>query len=376
VTPELTAVAAAKINLALRVGPRRADGYHPLNSLFHSVDLVERVTVTASAAGGDELAVSGLQADAVPLDQTNLTLRAAELLRGRFGPLSPVYLRIDKAIPVAGGLAGGSADGAAALVVLNAWWGLGLSRLQLVELAAELGSDVPFAVLGAGLANPAVADGVSGLVPGPALTLPQRDALSTPPVSDPTAGLPSQRGNGVGARFEADPAAPQACAGGNALGRGRGEDLRPVQSAGTFEWVLVTSADGLSTPEVFARFDAMGAARGLTEPPDVPEALLAGLAAGDPWRVGAHLVNDLQPAAFALRPQLADTIECALAEGACGALVSGSGPTVACLTDSAAAAEALRATLTERLSSTHPPAAILRAAGPFPSGQATLRAAP
>ncbi|MDR2374354.1 MAG: 4-(cytidine 5'-diphospho)-2-C-methyl-D-erythritol kinase [Bifidobacteriaceae bacterium] len=303
----VVATAPAKINLALRVGPRRADGYHPLNSLFHAVDLVERVTVGPALAGGDELSVSGRGAGSVPLDQTNLVWRAAALARregGRRG--DPVRLRIDKAIPVAGGLAGGSADAAAALVALNRFWGLGLAGARLIELAAELGSDVPFAVLG-----------------------------------------------------------------GNAIGQGRGETLRPLAAAapgtaGALEWVLVTSGEGMSTPAVFAHFDALGLAAGRSEPPPIPPGLLAGLAAGDPSLVGANLVNDLQPAALDLRPDLGHVIGQALAAGAVGAVVSGSGPTLACLAESAPAADALARDLAARLAGTHPPGSILRAAGPAP----------
>ncbi|MDR1441172.1 MAG: 4-(cytidine 5'-diphospho)-2-C-methyl-D-erythritol kinase [Bifidobacteriaceae bacterium] len=321
----VTAVAPAKINLALRVGPRRDDGYHPLNSLFHAVDLLERVTVEATSCTGngdldggiglsglpgsradsetgdrrDQLEVSGLQAAAVPVDSTNLALRAAALLRDRYGPFPPVRLRIAKAIPVAGGLAGGSADAAAALMALNTWWKLGLTRAELAKLGAELGSDVPFAIHG-----------------------------------------------------------------GSALGRGRGEDLSPAGSSGSLEWVLVTSAQGLSTPAVFARFDAINGASGCSSPPPIPPALLTGLAAGEPAVIGANLVNDLQRPAFSLRPELAATIDAALDAGACGAILSGSGPTVACLASSADAAKALAGRLASRVAPGCEPGGILRATGP------------
>jgi 4-diphosphocytidyl-2-C-methyl-D-erythritol kinase len=361
VAPEVTALAPAKINLALRVGARRPDGYHPLISLFHAVDLMERVTVRAASsvvqsdpfapnssgdqtgqsgfansgdwagcrASLDELVVTGRDAAAVPLDSSNLVLRAADLLRRECGWRAPVRFEIAKAIPVAGGLAGGSADGAAALVALNAHWGLGLSRSRLIELAAELGSDVPFSVLG-----------------------------------------------------------------GNAIGRGRGEALSPVPAAATaplvLDWVLITSAAGLSTPAVFARFDALESpcpqgheARDPahfsklrpptdpTAPPPIPPALLEGLSSCNRQLIGAHLVNDLQPAAFSLRPDLAGLVRAALEAGALGAIVSGSGPTVAALAESADHAASLVRSFSRTLA--RPIAArsiqLLRASGPAPGSQ-------
>ncbi|MDR1117867.1 MAG: 4-(cytidine 5'-diphospho)-2-C-methyl-D-erythritol kinase [Bifidobacteriaceae bacterium] len=353
--------APAKINLALRVGARRADGFHPLNTLFHAVDLWEQVTVLSlwqprganngdhsepapaggpydravvagrgaaavptgavpaglgdgagggglepgsprgwrGQASGDQVTVTGRGAAAVPTGWDNLALRAAALLRRVGGPLprlvlAPVRLEIAKAIPVAGGLAGGSADAAAALLALNQLWGLGLGQDCLVGLAAELGSDVPFAVRG-----------------------------------------------------------------GNCAGQGRGERLETLASGGPLHWVLATSRSGLSTPAVFREFDALTPGRA-PEPPPVPAALVEGLRRGDPEMVGDHLVNDLEPAAFALRPELEGLVRAALEAGACGAVVSGSGPTVACL----AAGQAGAAALAGRLAKVHTAGEILLASGP------------
>ncbi|MEU4352564.1 4-(cytidine 5'-diphospho)-2-C-methyl-D-erythritol kinase [Streptomyces sp. NPDC023838] len=136
----------AKVNVQLAVGPARPDGFHDLANVFLAVGLYDEVT----AAPADELTItcSGPDADKVPLDRTNLAARAAELLAARYGRSPDVHLHIAKDIPVAGGMAGGSADGAAALVACDALWGTGASRAELLDLCAELGSDVPFSLVG------------------------------------------------------------------------------------------------------------------------------------------------------------------------------------------------------------------------------------
>lgn len=137
--------APAKINLALRVGPVRPDGYHELATVFHAVSLYD--DLSARPARDIELEVVGAT-DGVPMDGRNLAVRAARLLAERTGVVAGARLRITKRIPVAAGLAGGSADAAATLVACDALWRTGLTRERLRDLAAELGSDVPFAVLG------------------------------------------------------------------------------------------------------------------------------------------------------------------------------------------------------------------------------------
>jgi len=136
----------AKVNLELMVGPRRADGFHHLATVFHAVGLHDDVCVEAADEWG--VTVNGPQADLVPTDDTNLAMRAARLLAREAGIDSPVHLTIDKEIPVAGGMAGGSADAAGALVACDALWGVGSTKGALEDLAAELGSDVPFALTG------------------------------------------------------------------------------------------------------------------------------------------------------------------------------------------------------------------------------------
>lgn len=138
--------APAKINLALTVGRLRPDGYHDLTTVYSAVSLTDELVATPA----DALSVhtTGEGADAVADDASNLAWRAAELLARRTGRPPAVRLQIRKAIPVAGGCAGGSADAAAALVACDVLWGTGLSRERLAELAAQLGSDVPFALHG------------------------------------------------------------------------------------------------------------------------------------------------------------------------------------------------------------------------------------
>lgn len=143
----------AKINLCLGVGPVREDGFHPLATVYQAVDVYDEVK--ASAVVGETLTVTvhfdgdrGIEAAAVPEDDNNLAIGAAKLLRQKTGTAAGAALAIRKVIPVAGGMAGGSADAAAALVACNELWGTGLTRGELEIIAAELGSDVPFLIHG------------------------------------------------------------------------------------------------------------------------------------------------------------------------------------------------------------------------------------
>jgi 4-diphosphocytidyl-2-C-methyl-D-erythritol kinase len=136
----------AKVNVQLAVGAARPDGFHDLANVFLAVGLYDEVTVTPA----DELRVTcaGPDADQVPLDRTNLAARAAVALAERYDRSPAVHIHIAKDIPVAGGMAGGSADGAGALVACDALWGTGASRAELLDICAELGSDVPFSLVG------------------------------------------------------------------------------------------------------------------------------------------------------------------------------------------------------------------------------------
>ncbi len=146
----VTARAPGKVNIQLSVGRLRPDGYHPLASVFHAVALVEEVTVAAGEPGsGIVLEVTGPQSDEVPRDEGNLVWRAAEALAAELDrPAPDLRVGIAKGVPVAGGMAGGSADCAAALVALNDLWGAGLDRAALARIGLTLGSDVPFSLLG------------------------------------------------------------------------------------------------------------------------------------------------------------------------------------------------------------------------------------
>jgi 4-diphosphocytidyl-2-C-methyl-D-erythritol kinase len=294
--------APAKINLALCVGPSRRDGYHPLATVYQAVSLYDEVH--AAWAEPDEFAVtvSGEGADLVPTDETNLALRAARLLArdyGQGGSLGAL-LSIKKAIPVAGGLAGGSADAAAALLACAVLWDLDVGSDELTPLAAELGSDVPFALLGG-------------------------------------TALGSGRGEHV---------VP-------VLARGGYHWVLAFGHHG-----LSTPAVYRRHDEQGARKAGL---RGRGGPAfEVPPALMNALRSGDPVALGAALVNDLQPAALDLQPRLRQVLEAGLEHGAVGALVSGSGPTCAFL----AANEAAAVDLSVALSADGQCRAVRRATGP------------
>ena len=291
----------AKVNLQLAVGPLRPDGYHDLVTVFHAVSLFDEVTV--EPAGRDGVTVTGEGADRVPAGRDNLALRAAAALRAavrdRSGGPGRVHVTIAKKIPVAAGLAGGSADAAAALVACNELWGSGLTQQQLLEIAATVGSDVAFALLG----GTAVGRG-RGEQLTPALApatqyhwvLALADAqLSTP---DVYAALDRLRAQGPPERRVVPP-------NGGSGGTGRRQSPRTGGPRG-------------------------GDPREITQPPreiTLDSALMSALRSGDARLVGSRLSNDLQQAAVSLFPALRKTLTAGLELGALGALVSGSGPT-------------------------------------------------
>ena len=256
----------AKVNLQLSVGPREADGFHNLVSVFQAISIFDDVTVSRGAPGsGISISVSGEQTHGVPADASNLAVKAAQLMINRFDIDADLQIDVKKSIPVAGGMAGGSADAAATLVALDALFQLELSREELHRLGSELGSDVPFMI-----------------------------------------------------------------SGGTAVGQGRGDQLTAALSRGTYHWVLALSSVGLSTPAVYAECDRMRAELEIA-PPQVSDALMQSLLAADAQAVGRALTNDLQSAACSLRPALSLVLEVGRDYGALGAIVSGSGPTVAFL---------------------------------------------
>ncbi len=145
-TGSVTVRVPGKVNLHLAVGDRREDGYHELTTVFHAVSLLDEVTVRNADVLSLELVGEG--ADKLPTDERNLAWQAAELMAEHVGRAPDVSIMIDKTIPVAGGMAGGSADAAAVLVAMNSLWELNVPRRDLRVLAAQLGSDVPFALHG------------------------------------------------------------------------------------------------------------------------------------------------------------------------------------------------------------------------------------
>jgi dimethyladenosine transferase len=327
---DVSVSAPGKVNLFLALGAARPDGYHPLNTIFAQIGLSETVTVSplkslattapqpastapvssassaparadsASAAaqpapsatavpaqpglvpaaqtGGPRIELALTRPDSnVPLDHTNLAYRAAQAVAqqaAQRGLATPdVHILLDKAVPVAGGMAGGSADAAATLKACNEFWQVGLSLEELAHLGAQLGADVPFGLYG-----------------------------------------------------------------GVALGTGRGDLIEPLKAApGPYYWTFALQDEGLSTAAVFKHFDATVQAPPAADMP--PEQLLAALEAGDVAEVSRHIRNDLQATAIDLRPELGQLIDLAERAGALGAMVSGSGPTVAALSSSRAAAE-------------------------------------
>ena len=259
----VTVTVPAKVNLQLGVGPLRADGYHELVTIFHAVDLVDRVV--ARTGDGISLRVHGEDSESVPADETNLAWRAVVAVADYADVAADVELEIAKAIPVAGGMAGGSADAAATLIACDALWGTNLDREELHHLAATLGSDVPFALVG-----------------------------------------------------------------GTAIGMGRGEQLTPVLTRGTFHWAFAIADCGLSTPAVYGQCDVLREREEVPDP-EVDSEIVTALAHGDARALGRALTNDLQRAAVSLRPSLGDLLDAGDELGALGQIVSGSGPTCAFL---------------------------------------------
>lgn len=194
--PVATSVAVrvpGKINLQLSVGPKEADGYHGIVTVFQSISLFDDVTVTKDDIGaGLSLSIAGDHVHGVPADETNLAWRAAVLMCQKHELPADLRIDIKKSIPVAGGMAGGSADAAATILAIDALFALGQTREELHEIAAQLGSDVPFML-----------------------------------------------------------------SGGTAVGRGRGDQVTAALSRGNYHWVLALSTMGLSTPAVYGECDRL-----------------------------------------------------------------------------------------------------------------------
>ena len=254
-----TVRAPAKLNLHLGVGAARDDGFHPLDTVYQAIGIYDDVTAARASRWNVSVeAADYIDAEAVPEGADNIVDRASrKLITGR---RPSTEIRIRKDIPIAAGMAGGSADAAAALVALDRLWECETTDEDMLRLAAELGSDVPFALVG-----------------------------------------------------------------GSAHGTGRGELVEPVHDAGSWWWVAALSTDGLSTPAVYAHWDRMFP----DASPEPTSALpvLTAVASGNAQALARAMHNDLEAAAFDLRPDLADLVARGEIEGALRGMVTGSGPT-------------------------------------------------
>lgn len=260
----LTLRSYAKINFGLRVLWKRPDGYHDIETVLQTVDLTDTITVSPRPRG----TVVTCDDPAVPTDERNLAYRAAHLMRARLGTETGVRIDIQKRIPVAGGLAGGSGNGAMTLVALNRLWNAGLSSEDLVSLAAQLGSDVPFCLHG-----------------------------------------------------------------GTAIARGRGDVLECMEFPCALACVLVNPPCTVSTAWAYEHVKIE-----LTNPLPSINLIISALRKGDIGRLVPLLRNDLEPPVLEHLPVVERVKQALVACGACGAVMSGSGPTVVGLVSDRAAA--------------------------------------
>jgi 4-diphosphocytidyl-2-C-methyl-D-erythritol kinase len=138
-----------KVNLQLSVGPLGSDGFHEVTTVFQAISLFDDVTVSEGASGaGVSISISGQTAQGVPVDSSNLAIRAANLMIKEYKLTPDLEIKLKKEIPVAGGMAGGSADAAGVIVGLDSLFNLGLSRAEMEKIASQIGSDVPFSLSG------------------------------------------------------------------------------------------------------------------------------------------------------------------------------------------------------------------------------------
>lgn len=263
---EIVLAARAKINLTLDVLDKRFDGYHEVAMIMQSVELADRVYLCEA----DRLTLE-TNDERLPADESNLAFRAAALLLREYGLRRGALIRLEKRIPLAAGLAGGSADAAAVLMGLSALWNLSLSRAELHRLGASLGSDVPFCF-----------------------------------------------------------------AGGTALATGRGEVITQLVDLPVRPVVLAKLPAGVATAHVYQNFRP----ENVYQRPDTQKVLTAVRQAD--WRtIESNLVNVLETVTIKETPEIAAVKELMLSSGAAGSLMSGSGPTVFCLVDDEATAQAV-----------------------------------
>lgn len=275
------ASAPAKINLFFKVGNLRSDGYHDVVSVYQELSI--RETVIISTSHDWSLAVSGSVSESqlldIPLDGNNLAFKAVKHVanKAKLEQPMPVAIGIDKQVPVAGGMGGGSADAAATLMALSEHWCTGLERDGFIDSAVELGADVPFALMGGTALAHGVGDKLEALEVGNALhwvIVPANGGLSTPTVFKQL------------------------------------DEIRHEKK------VSVEDASYLVDPHY----------------------LIDALKSGNPFDIAEFMHNDLEEAALDLMPSLAITMQDGLRCGALKAMVSGSGPTIILLTGGAESA--------------------------------------
>jgi 4-diphosphocytidyl-2-C-methyl-D-erythritol kinase len=263
--------APAKINVFLKVGSLLEDGYHDVAIAYQAVSLYE--DVRAYSADDFSVGVSGtVELSRVPTDGSNIAIKAARLLARKTGYRGGVRLEIEKHVPVTGGMGGGSADAAATLLACDALWGTALPREDMLDLAAELGADVPFAFTG-----------------GTAIGTGRGDQLSP------------------------------------ALAKGTFQWVLALADFGLSTPAVYNELDQHRERHSQDIFPAQVA-------PSVDANVLQALRAGDPHMLAECLYNDLQAPALHLEPSLAEVLELGEENGALAGIVSGSGPTVAFLT--------------------------------------------
>lgn len=264
------AKAPGKVNVFLRVGSLLDDGYHDVAIAYQAVSLYEEVRVTRADTYSVE--VSGtVELSRVPTDETNIAVTAARLLAARTGYRGAAHIEIVKHVPVTGGMGGGSADAAATLLALDALWGTELPREEMLDLARQLGADVPFALTG-----------------GTAIGTGRGDELSP------------------------------------ALAKGTFQWVFALADFGLSTPAVYAELDAHRSrhaPDIFP-----------TDPrPTVDADVLQAIRAGDPHMLAEVLHNDLQAAALHLEPSLSAVLELGEENGALAGIISGSGPTVAFL---------------------------------------------
>jgi 4-diphosphocytidyl-2-C-methyl-D-erythritol kinase len=282
------ASAAGKVNLYFGVGSLKTDGYHDVVSVYQALNLREDVSIAQSVAQ-PQIAVAGNiraeQLESVPRSDANLVRKAFRLVESLAGlKATDVDFEIFKRVPVAGGMAGGSADAAAALLAANKFLGTGFSRERLMQESIKLGADVAFGILG-----------------GTAIGVGRGEQLQPLPLGSVLHLVMVANGHGL--------STPEVYAELDRQREAAGVDPREVGQ--------------LATPNDF----------------------LSALESGDPKRIAALIHNDLEPAALALLPELELTLKAAEKYGALRAFVSGSGPTVAALVENAEDAIALQTAL-------------------------------